>query len=235
MVWIQWIHVRNKDTTFRWDVEWKLLEKSTFKKSFQLFSAPSCVFCVFAQVIAHISPFSVTIWRFFPMYRTRGANNKYDPQQYVLYTPGTLISGCNLLMFWAEAFVFFLNVSVVLIGRMLSLFRHLLLRLLKAPQSSAASSAAAASFTRTQRHKGFCCVTNWGLCRRCGQIRIQGCVCVVMFIKTFLHGLGQRRARGALHNKVHAFHVKCPFKSGLSLVTQRRVVKARTARSVKTV
>lgn len=43
------------------------------------------------------------------------------------------------------------------------------------------------------------------------------------------------RERGGLHNKVHAFHVKCPFKSGLPPVTLRHIVKDRTERSEKSV
>ena len=55
-----------------------------------------------------------------------------------------------------------------------------------------------------------CCVTNWGALL----LRIKRCVCVVTFIKTFLHGLGRQRARGLYIIKCMLFTWNAPLKAG---------------------
>ena len=89
-----------------------------------------------------------------------------------------------------------------------------------------------------RRHKGFVVqglklIEGFTVADKCA-LRVT--VCAVMFIKTFLLGLGRRRERGALHNGVHAFHVKCAFKKRDSpLSSSKRIVNQRTRTRVKSI
>lgn len=88
------------------------------------------------------------------------------------------------------------------------------------------SAAAASSPGRTDTKAS--CVTNWGLYCCGGQIRINGCVCVVMFIKTFLRGLGQQRVGGGIYIiKCMLFTWNVPLKAGSLRSLLRHIVKDR--------
>lgn len=89
--------------------------------------------------------------------------------------------GCISLSLWA----------CLVFGWKRSVRRHLLCPLKAAELRVAAPPPQRPPPGRTDTKAS--CLTNWGLCRGAGQMRIKACVCVVMFIKAFQRGLGQQR------------------------------------------